>query len=776
MIDINHELSQNFLDFSYEANSQRAFADARDGLKPGQRACLWEMYSKGYNSSKPHVKSAKVSGGVIASWWPHSNAAIYDTFARMSQNWINNIPEVDWHGANGSVQISGEAAAERYTECRLAKSSEDGLFCGIKKNNVSMKLNFSEDEEWPEVLPAIYPRLLVNGCQGIGSTIANTWLPMALDEVAKVINQYLNTGEIDYNGLAPSFPSGGIIINRNELSAIYKTGKGKVVLRGKAEIRGNRILITEIPYQVYVEPLIDSIKDLIVKGELTDIADITNKSNKNQLLIEIECDNNPELVLSKLYQKTDLQKSFNANQYALVGKTPKLLTFKEYLDIFLNHNYECINREYLYDLEKSKQRLEIVEGLLKALEDIDNIIQLIKHSESAKAAVDNLIKQYQFTENQAQAIVNMKLGRLAHLEYIELTKEKQDLINTINKCNDVIAHLDRKKEIYIKRFNDFVKKYPNPQRTELTQIDIKKETTEEPAIEPEKCVVISTKSGLIKRVPVTSFKPQTRNTVGTKSQDDIASTIIRTNTVDSLMIFTNKAKMYRLSVNDIPVGTNTSRGQSIKALIEMAPDEKPEIIYSIYKDTQEKYVVFITKQGLIKRTALDDFVKTKRANGIAATTFNEGDSLASVFLATDEDVFAITKEGMGIRFSLTEVTPTSRAAKGIKGVGLHEGDEVRAAVPIRDESDDLGIFSEQGYAKRIPLSLVTKQKRGGKGLSYGKTDIPAAVVMLAKTDNVLIVGDRSSLCIKAADIAETARSAVGIHAIKNNKIIGVSKV
>lgn len=234
--------------------------------------------------------------------------------------------------------------------------------------------------------------------------------------------------------------------------------------------------------------------------------------------------------------------------------------------------------------------------------------------------------------------------------------------------------------------------------------------------------------------------------------------------------------MYRLSVNDIPVGTNTSRGQSIKALIEMAPDEKPEIIYSIYKDTQEKYVVFITKQGLIKRTALDDFVKTKRANGIAATTFNEGDSLASVFLATDEDVFVITKEGMGIRFSLTEVAPTSRAAKGIKGITLHEGDEVRAATPIRDESDDLGIFSEQGCAKRISLSLVTKQKRGGKGLSYGKTETPAAVVMLAKTDTVLIVGDKSSLCIKAADIAETTRSAVGVHVIKNNKIIGVSKV
>ena len=314
MININQELAQNFLDFSYEANSQRAFADARDGLKPGQRACLWEMYSKGYSSNKPHVKSAKISGGVISSWWPHGNVAIYDTFARMSQSWINNIPEVDWHGANGSIQISGEAAADRYTEARLSKSTEDGLFVGIKKNNVPMKLNFSEDEEWPEVLPALYPRLMVNGCQGIGSTIANVWLPHSLDELAEVINEYLKTDIINYSKLAPSFPTGGIIVNKDELESIYKTGKGKVVLRAKTEIVGNNILITEIPYQIYVEPFIESVRQLILKDELTNIVNITNKSNKKQLLIEIECDANPSLVLTKLFQKTDLQKAFNANQ------------------------------------------------------------------------------------------------------------------------------------------------------------------------------------------------------------------------------------------------------------------------------------------------------------------------------------------------------------------------------------------------------------------------------------------------------------------------------
>ena len=418
-LNINIELSQNFIDFSHEANCQRAFADARDGLKPGQRACLWEMFVKGYSSSKPHVKSAKIGGGTVASWWPHGTTAIYDTFARMSQSWINNIPEVDWHGANGSIQISGEPAADRYTEARLAKSTEEGLLQNIKKHNVDMKLNFSEDDEWPEVFPALYPRLMVNGCQGIGSTIANVWLPHSLDELAVSIEEYLATGTIDYSKLAPSFPTGGIIINQKDLSAIYKTGKGKVVLRGKTEVKGNKILITEVPYQVYVEPFIEQVKTLVDKEEIKGIVNILNKSSRKELLIEIECDGNIATVLNQLYAKTDLQKSYNANQYALVGKTPKFLTYKEYLDIYLQHNYDCIKKEFQHDLEKSKKRLEIVEGLIRALEDIDNIIALIKASASSADAIKNLIAKYSFSEVQAKAIVDMKLGRLAHLEKVD---------------------------------------------------------------------------------------------------------------------------------------------------------------------------------------------------------------------------------------------------------------------------------------------------------------------------------------------------------------------
>ena len=773
-IDINEELSQNFLDFSYEANSQRAFADARDGLKPGQRACLWEMYSKGYSSGKPHVKSAKISGGTVASWWPHGTTAIYDTFARMSQSWINNIPEVDWHGANGSIQISGEPAADRYTEARLSKTTEDGLLFGIKKNNVPMKLNFSEDQEWPEVLPAIYPRLMVNGCQGIGSTIANVFLPHSLDELALSIKEYIQTGKINYSSLAPSFPTGGIIINKNDLEPIYKTGKGKVILRGKTQIVGNCIQITEMPYQVYVEPFIEQVKQLITKEELTGIENILNKSNKKQLLIEIECSNTPLNILNQLFQKTDLQKTFNANQYALVGKTPKLLNYQQYLDIFLNHNYECIQREYSFDLEKSQKRLEIVLGLIKALEDIDNIIALIKKSENSKVAADNLIKTYDFTKVQAQAIIDMKLGRLAHLEAIELNKEQEDLTSTIKDCKDIITNLNRRQNIFLTRFNNFVKKYPNPRRTELTQIDPpKKENKEIINVEPEKCVVITTASGNIKRIPISSFKVQKKNGKGIKSQDDITDTIIRTNTIDQLMIFTNKGNMYRLLVNDIPVGTNVSKGQPITSLIEMLSGEVPTVIYSIYRDTDAQYVLFATKHGVVKKTALSEYTSTKKKCGIPAIKLREDDELMAVSLVKDENIILVSSIGNAIRFKSSEVSAAGRLTIGTKGITLKAGEELIGMSIVRDNTDNLATFTPTGMAKQFSLTELPLQTRGGKGTKIGEV---AAITLISNEDNLLICGAKNSICISAKDIPILSKTAQGNQVIKNDRIISVSKI
>lgn len=695
----------------------------------------------------------------------------------MSQKWINNIPEVDWHGANGSIQISGDPAASRYTEARLSKFSEEGLLYNIKKNNVLMKLNFSEDEEWPEVFPALVPRLMINGCQGIGSTIANHWTLYNLKELYEVIDTYIKTDQLNFEELYPDYPTGGIIINKKDLSTIHKTGKGKVVLRGKAEVKDNKILITEIPYQVYVEPLIEQIKKCIENDIISGINNIYNKSDKKRLLIEIECDSNPEYILNQLYKNTNLQKVYNPNQFALIGKTPKLLTLKEYLDVYIQHNYTCIVKENEYDLDKAKSRLEIVEGLVKALEDIDNIIQLIKNSESSKNAVDNLISKYDFTVNQANAIVNMKLGKLARLEKVELNKEKEELISTIETCEEIIKNKEKQKDIFLTRLKNFVDKYGEDRKTEVIQVEpLPKEEKEIQNVEPEKCAVIMTESGLIKRIPLTSFRTQNRNTKGIKTNDDVVKTIIRTNTVDNLMIFTNKGKVYRLLVDSIPVGTNKSKGVSISNLVSFEKDEKASTIYSIYRDVDFKYVVFISKNGMIKKSSLEEYFKTRKKTGTNALKIKEDDELVNVFLANDEDVIIATKNGKSIRFKLTDISPSGKTAYGVKSISLDDNDCVVAGIPIRNKDDDLAVFSVSGLAKRIPLNIFPVQKRAGKGVICYKGEV-ADIVSVCDEDKILICGDKAGICILASDIPVlTSKTGLGNIIIKDNVIREVSKV
>lgn len=780
-IDICKELSQNFIDFAYEANSQRAFPDARDGLKPGQRACLWEMFVKGYASNKPHVKSAKISGGVVATWWPHGDVAIYDTFARMSQPWINNIPEVDWHGNNGNIVSGPECAAQRYTEARLAKAIEDGMFRGVKKNTVPMIQNFSEDDEWPEVLPALMPRLLVNGSQGIGVSVAQVWCNYNLCELVDVIEKYITTNLLESDELYPDFPTGGVIINKKDLPAIHKTGKGKIVLRGKAEIIGNIIKITSLPYQTYAEPFIDSIKSLVEKEELTGIKDVYNKTDlKTGLLIEVECEISPNTVLNKLYQITDLQKTYNPNQTALVGKTPKLLTLKEYLDIYINHNIECIQKECTFDLEKAKAKLEIAEGLLKALENIDNIISLIKSSESSAKAKDALIAKYNFTEAQAKAIIDMKLGRLAHLEAVEIEKQREEQQLIVDNCNFILSDVKNQQNEFLTRLKEFAKKYGHPRRTEVIQITVAKEEKEIQFVEPEKCVVVLTEAGTIKRIPTASFRAQKRNGKGVKTQEDITSMVLRTNTIDNLMIFSNSGQMYRLLVNDIPSGTNTTKGTPVKALVSMEPSEEPAIMYSIYRDTDAKYVLFVTKNGIVKKTTLEEYTNTKKKNGIGAISLREGDSLAAVSLVKDEPLIIITKQGYMIKFDSMEIGATSRMTTGVKGIALGEGDEVVAALPVRNADDAVAVFTETGLAKKMLPKEVVVQKRGGKGLiCYKPTDASGSIVgaaMVSDEDNILIVGNKSSICVAATDIPALGRTGIGNQMIKSGKVSTISKV
>lgn len=779
-INICDELSQNFINFSYEANSCRAFADARDGLKPGQRACLWEMFHKGFLSSKPHVKSAKIAGGVTGAWWPHGDVSIYDTFTRMSQPWINNIPEIDWHGNNGSQIIPDSAAAARYTEARLSKIVEEGMFKTIKKNVVPMIPNYSEDDEWPEVLPALFPRLIVNGCQGIGSTIANVWLPHNFSEMGKLILNYIDTNIIDYTNIAPDFPTGCQIINKNDLVSIYTTGKGKVVLRARGEIKNNHIYIRELPYQVYVEPLIEKIKELITKEEISGIEGIYNRSSKQGIEIDVECSDNAEIVLKKLYAKTDLQKAYNANQWALVGKTPRLLTLKDYIEIYIKHNIECLIKECNFDLQKAAARKEVVDGLLRALADIDDIIVLIKKSTNASAAKDNLVKVYKFTEAQAKAIVDMKLGKIASLEKIELEEEKAELEKTIAEIQNILASEENQKVEIRNRLAALVKKYGDKRRTELAQIELPKAEKEIEEVIPEDCVVVMSRTGDIKRVPTSSFKVQHRNGKGVKTIDDTLMDIISTNTIDTLMIFTNKGKMYRLLVDKVPVGTNTSKGTNIINLIKCEPDEKAIAITSLYRKSRAKYVIFITKNGLFKKTPLSEYTQTNRNVGLAAIKLVEGDSLANVTFAEEEEFILVTKKGMSIRFESSLVTPIGRVSQGVKGIKLGEDDEVIIGLPIHKENDTLAVFFDRGTAKKISLDELPTQGRGGKGLLVGRSaninGEVAGAALIDDNDNILIVGKPNSICIAAKDIPLLGRTAGGNNMLKGSTVTSVVKI
>lgn len=754
MIDIREELSKNFIDFAAEANGQRAFPDARDGLKPGQRACLWEMYVKGYTSNKPHVKSAKVDGGVAATWWPHGTTAIYDTFARMSMPWINNIPEVDFHGSNGNQVIGAAPAADRYTEARLAPASEQGFLSEMKKNPVPMIKNFSEDEEWPEVLPAIFPRLAVNGSQGIGVTVAQVWLPMNLGELATAIKGYIHSGTLDVSEGLIDFPTKGIIINKDDLHIIHETGKGKVILRGKVEIKGNNILITELPYQVYVEPFIDDIKKLIKEGTLTGIDDILNKSDKKRLLVEISCTENPEQVLKMLYAKTDLQKNFNANQFALVGKTPRMLTLKDYIDIYVQHNLNCIQKEYQFDLDKATKKLEVTQGLIKALASIDDIIVLIKQSDSSKDAIGKLVTKYGFTEVQAKAIVDMKLGRLAKLEAVELNKTEQGLQSDITEFNRILNSEANQKELFLTRLNTFTKKFGFPRRTQLTQIEIPKESKSKPEFIPEPCGIVITTTHTIKRM-AKATKPKA-NEYFLMNQE--------TDTNDWLSIFTAAGKMYKIQTKDIPEGTTASKGIGIAALLEMGNDTP--VAYFLHSQFGEGTLLFVTSRGQIKCAKMEEFTSTRKG-GVIATKLREGDSVTAVMEYHNEDVEVITKKGMSIHLRGSDIPTQGKNTLGVKGMNIAEDDSVAQVLLIPKDTIGLVVIAETGQGKRIPLSELPPQGRGGKGVSITpKNDFAGAVFITKEDSRILFVMPSGVKSESARQIPLHSRVNTGVQIIK----------
>lgn len=684
------EIQQNFIDSSYDVNANRAFPNVRDGLKPGMRACLWEMWTKKYTSNKPHVKSAKIDGGVAALWWPHGTTALYETFARMSQPFTNNIPEVDFHGANGNIILGGDAlAADRYTEARLAKITEEGMFAGINKKNVPMVLNFSEDEEWPQYLPAVFPRLLVNGSQGIGVSLAQTWLPHNFTETANLILDYIKTGELQEDTYYPDFPTGGTIINKDELAIINKTGKGKVIVDAKYRIEGNEIIFYEMPYQVYIEPVIEKIKEAVEKGELVGLADVINKSDKKNIALVVECQKGfaPEKVVENLFRTTPLRSQYNANQNAIVSKTPVLLTLKEVVDIYIEHNCECIQKEHQYDLDAAQARLEVLNGLLSALANIDDIISIIRNSDNAAKAKEMLKDKYDFTENQAKAILDMKLSKLAKLDGIELENEQKEKEELVKYCTIVISSLEKQKGILSERLTNLVNKFGDKRRTEIKQKTIVKtsitKTEKEEVV--ENVVITFNPLGYLQNIPLAAYRKNSFEAFKITNKDLI-------------LLFSNQGRFFRVSPKDIKTCTPKDKGTAIGAILSLEKGEKIIAAFDSVINEKRPYILFAMENGYVKKTEKVEYIGTTRnIKGMVATKLKDCE-IVSIQETNGNDIMLLTKEGYRIRFAADEVRASGKSSLGVIGIKLG-ADDIVVDAKILEKTDKTDILTTKRAGK-----------------------------------------------------------------------------
>ena len=784
---IIEEVEQSFLDYSLSVITDRAIPSAEDGLKPVVRRILWDMWDKGYKNDKKFVKCAQPVGDTMGRFHPHGDSSIYGALVGISQPWNMRYPLITFHGNNGS-RDGDEPAAYRYTECKLSKIGEE-ILRDIKKNTVDWNSAYTEEEEEPVYLPGVIPNLLVNGTTGIAVAMACSFAPHNLNEIMDACIKVLNEPDVKVKDLlnivnGPDFPTGGLLINKDELATAYTTGKGRARVRAEYKIETKNgkdsIVYTSIPYKVSKESLIEDIDKLCEEKKIEGIVSIRDESGNGEVrfVVELAKGVSSAPIIAKLFKFTRLEDTYSFNQVALVNKEPRLLNLKQLIEVYLEHQKDVLKRATQFDLEKVKARIHILEGLILALENIDNVIALIKQSNSPSEAVSKLMSTYHLSEVQGKAIVDMKLSRLTKLEKIELETEKQEKVKEAERLESILKNPIPELE---RIFNEIKTRYGDSRRTTITQIaEETKEEKEIAFVEPEKCVVVLTEGGCIKRIPTTSYRTQKRNGKGVKTQDDITNMILRTNTIDSLMIFTDRGKMYRLLVNDIPVGTNVSVGQSIKSLVAMDTDENPAVIYSIYRDTDAKYVFFTTKNGLVKKTTLEEYVKTKKKTGIAAISIKEGDELVSVCLVKDEPMILLTKNGYGIKFSSMEIGATSRATSGVKGITINPDDEVIAALPLRHDTDAIAIISETGLGKKFSSSELPMQKRAGKGLICYKptnsTGFVADGALISDEDNILIIGDKSSICVSATEIPELSRASIGNQIIKNNKVKSISKV
>ena len=793
-------MKQSFIDYAMSVIVDRALPDVRDGLKPVHRRILHAMNQLNFTPDRAYRKCATTVGEVLGKYHPHGDAAVYDSIVRLAQDFSLRYPLVDGHGNFGSVD-GDPPAAMRYTEARLTKIAME-MLRDINKDTVDFKPNFDEHEIEPVVLPSRFPNLLVNGSSGIAVGMATNIPPHNLSEVIDGIIKYIEDPDITIDELteiikAPDFPTGGTIIGKSGIRDAYKTGKGRIVVRAVTDIEayGNnrqRIVVTELPYQVNKARLIEKIADLVKDKRIEGISDLRDESDRDgmRMVIELKRDANAGVILNQLYKFTQLQDSFSANMLALVqspeGKfEPKVLNLKEFIKYYLLHQEEVIRRRTRYELEKAEARAHILEGLKIAHDNLDEVISIIRSSRTEALAKERLMERFNFSEKQSQAIVDMRLGRLTGLEREKLDQEYNDLLEKIAYYKDVLSKPELVHQIISEELLEIKSKYGDERRTNIT-ID-ETEIDMEDLIKDEDVVVTLTRFGYIKRTPIDTYKSQKRGGKGiaglTTREDDFAVDLFITSTHRFIMFFTNKGRVYKLRAWQIPEAGRQARGTAIVNLLQLDSDEKITAGIKIHGDEKDMYLIMATKQGMVKKTPLEQY-ENIRKGGIAAITLKEGDELIGTRLTDGSyDIILVTENGLSIRFSEKDVRPMGRTSMGVMGIRLNEEDKVISMVPYF-ENTTLLVVTVNGFGKRTDLDEYKVQNRGGKGvLTYRVTDktglLVGAMSVSDDDDLLLISSDGTIIRMHVDGISVLSRVTQGVTLMRTseeNRVVSLTRI
>lgn len=793
-VDINKEMKRCYIDYAMSVIVGRALPDVRDGLKPVHRRILYAMQELGLEPNKGYRKCARIVGEVLGKYHPHSDSSVYDALVRMAQDFSMRYMLVDGHGNFGSVD-GDSAAAMRYTEAKMNKIAVE-MLRDINKNTVDFMPNFDGEEQEPVVLPSRYPNLLVNGSSGIAVGMATNIPPHNLGEVIDGTIMLIDNPEITGLELmtcikGPDFPTGGIIMGKSGIRAAYETGKGKVVVRAKTEIEEensrHRIVVTEIPYQVNKAKLIESIADLVKDKKIVGISDLRDESDREgmRIVIELKKDANPNVVLNLLFKHTKMQDTFGIIMLALVNNQPQVLNLKQILSHYISFQKEVVTRRTIFELEKAQARAHILEGLRIALDNIDEVINIIRNSKTGEIAKNTLIERFGLSEKQSVAILEMRLRRLTGLERDKIEEEYLELMKLIDYLNSILSSEELLLKVIKDELLEIKSRYNDERRTQIEKvvndIDI------EDLIQEEETVITLTHTGYIKRISADTYSAQRRGGRGIQAmstkEDDFVEHVLVTSTHSDVLFFTNRGRVYKKRAYEIPDAGRTAKGTNIINLIQIEQDERIETVLTVRDNIVDGYLFMATKQGLVKKTPLSEF-KNLRKSGLIAINLREGDELLKVKVTRgDADIIIVSQEGNAIKFNEQDVRAMGRTASGVKSMNLRYED-VAVCMDIATDNEDLLVISENGFGKRTPLTEYKRQNRGGVGLITYKIGektgkVIGATVCSPEDELMLINTSGIAIRINVSDISVTSRSAMGVTLMRTSeeeKVVAIAKI